>query len=87
MGKNKVQRTEDFKQGLETKVFLQEVDVLFGGCKIFIAVPAITGIDPAEMAKAFKEQMDYLRGKAKEPSPREMMDMSIAGISALDKAG
>lgn len=78
MGQKKVNRTEELKQKLKKKVFLAEVpDLLFGNCKIYIAVSALSGIDPPMMATAFKEHVNELRKKALEPSPREMLELSL----------
>ncbi len=75
MGQNKVKRTQE---EMTTKVFIQEVpDMLFSGCKVMVAVPAITGMDPAKVAEAFRDGIAQMKEKANQPSPREMMDMSI----------
>ncbi len=84
MGQNKVKRTEEAAQDMMQKVFIQEVpDLLFHGCKVLIAVPAITGIDPAELAEGFCGQLAQMKARAEQPSPREMMDMSIKGLPVL----
>ena len=86
MGQNKVNRTEELQQDMASQVFIQEVpDLMFGGCKVMVAVPAMTGIDPPQLAMAFKAKMTEIQARAAQPSPREMMDMSIAGLPMIMK--
>ncbi len=85
MGKNKVKRTEEYNE--MSKVFFQEVpDLLFSGCKIFVAVPESTGINPQELAAAFKNGLAKMKARASQPNPREMLDMSITGMPSLIKS-
>lgn len=87
MGKPKVNRTKEMQEQMASQVFIQEVpELLFGGCKVLVAVPAITGIDPAELAMAYKYKMNELQARAAQPSPREMMDMSIKGLPSMIKS-
>lgn len=74
MGQKKAQRTEELK----TKIFIQEVpDFLFSNCKVLIAVPAISGMNPAQVVEAFRDGLGQMKARAEEPTPREMMDKSV----------
>jgi len=65
------------------QAILVEMSKLFGGMKVFVLVPKHSGISPAEVQKRYAEQMDMLIERALQPTPREMFDMSIAGMPAL----
>ena len=79
MGINKVNRTEDI---MDQSVMV-EMTKEFGGLKVFILLPVITGITPDEVKRKYAEQIDYLVARAKQPTPREMMDMANRAIPTM----
>ena len=87
MGQNKVNRTMDINKLKQEEIFgkdtLVEMTKLFGGFKVFVLVPALSGVPPEMVQKKYAEQMDMLIERAKQPTPREMFDMSIAGIPSM----
>ena len=83
MGQNKVNRTVELQEEMQNKAVLAPVQTKFAGMQVFILVPMSSGHDPQVMAQEFDKQLKRLRQDAEVPTPREMMDMSIAGIPAM----
>jgi hypothetical protein len=83
MGQNKVNRTVELQKEMQSKAVMVEMTKLFAGLKVFVLLPLITGIEPEVLQQKYAEQLDGLIARASMPSPREMMDMSIAGIPTL----
>ena len=60
-----------------------ETDTKFNGQKVFILVPISTGIDPKELAGQFTKQLNGLVAISKEPTNRDIIEMSARYIPQL----
>lgn len=86
MGQNKVNRTKELQQEMQSKAVMVEMTKLFAGLKVFIMLPLMADITPEQLQQEYAKQIDGLVEKASLPTPREMMDMSIAGIPSMIKS-
>lgn len=65
---------------------MQETKSKFADCPIFVLVPVSSGLDPSEVGRKFTEGLDGLMKKAKEPTNKDIIELSATNIDQVGQS-